>query len=158
MVFDSLGKIVTVLIAAAFILVIGFLIFAQSRDVIRDDSPSLTVTEESVVWVNRTTVALVNSGRCAEGSLTCNSVENNESGQPANTTLNVGNYTCDCAGLTLSASVDTSFNVTNNVFVNYTFVPKTTGYNASETVTGATEDVTDWFAILVVVLVGSLLV
>lgn len=146
---EQLQGIILVLIVTGILLVVGFLIFAETQEQVIDLMTTSTATNESYAYVDSTLAALTHSPGAV--TLSCSALYNDT----ANTVvIGSGNYTCNVSGLKVVA--DQTFNET--LFVTYTYKTADYAYNASSEVTGATEDVPGWLPIIVVVLIGAVLI
>ncbi len=115
--------LVVVLVAAA-----AGLALDAFRTSTTDNIPSTSVTNESVTFTNATQVPFATDGGVV--SLTCLSVSNASDWNNASDIIGVANYTCSVSGITLTDVG--GLEASGSIFVNYSYVPKTTAYNASD--------------------------
>lgn len=150
---NELGTIATALVAITLVLVVGFLIFAQTKEVVQGRIASIPITDETVTWINGTAVAL--TGSPASLNLACSAVYNNATGTAH--IIGAGNYTCDGTGITLVNGSGGSI-WTSKVNVTYSYKLADLAYNGTSKVQNATSTIPGWLPIIVITIVGSLLI
>ncbi len=149
---EQLQGLIIALVVIGIVLVVGFLIFAETKDQVVSMISTSTATNESWVYANTTLRALTYSPTATAGTVACTAVYNDTANA---VTIGSGNYTCNNAGLTVTADHHI-FNET--LFVTYTYKTADYAYNASSTVQNATQDIPGWLPIIVVVVIGALLI
>jgi len=150
---EQLQVLILALITIAIVLVVGFLIFAQTKTQVVDMISTSTATNESYAYTNNTLVALTFSANSASDTVACTAVYNDT----ANTeVLPTGYYTCDNSGLIVQNNNTDA--IESTLYVTYTYKAADYAYNASSDVQNATQDIPGWLPIIVVVVIGSLLI
>jgi len=150
---EQLQGLIITLVIVGMVLIVGFLIFAQTKTQVVSMITTSTATNESYSYTNNTLAALTYSPTAAAGTVACTAVYNNT----ANTqVISSGFYTCNNDGLIIT---ETQANTTNaQLYVTYTYKTADYAYNASSTVQNATQDIPGWLPIIVVVIIGALLI
>ncbi len=149
---EQLQGLIIALVIIGMVLVVGFLIFAQTKDQVVDMISTSTATNESFTYANATLTALTHSSGSVE--LTCSALYNDT----ANTvTIGSGNYTCTTGGITVT-DADGTLGFPATMYVTYTYKTADYAYNASSEVQNATQDIPGWLPIIVVVVIGALLI
>ena len=148
---EQLQGLIVALVVIGMVLVVGFLIFAETKDQVVDLISTSTATNESFTYTNATLTALAHSPGSVE--LSCSALYNDT----ANTvTIGSGNYTCTTGGITVT---DTEgLGLASTLYVTYTYKTADYAYNASSEVQNATQDIPGWLPIIVVVVIGALLI
>lgn len=155
---DGLQNLIVPLVAVGIVLIVAFLIFAETRtQTIEQGIDTATYVNETVTIVNNTEVALTHGP--ASMSLTCTAVFNNSLTGTASTLLDAANYTCTRRGITMViADPGAPINLSaNGVSVSYTIVNTSLAFNATEEVQNATQDIPGWLPIIVITVIGALL-
>uniref|UniRef100_A0A6H1ZJC1 Uncharacterized protein n=1 Tax=viral metagenome TaxID=1070528 RepID=A0A6H1ZJC1_9ZZZZ len=154
---EQLQGLIVALVVIAIILVVGFLIFAQTKEQVVSLISTSTATNESYSYTNNTLAALTHSPTALTGTVACTAVYNDTANA---VTIGSGNYTCNNAGLTVTDSVpnNVSWGFASTLYVTYTYKAPDYAYNASSDVQNATQDIPGWLPIIVVVVIGALLI
>ena len=150
---EQLQVLILALVTVAIVLVVGFLIFAQTKTQVVDMISTSTATNESYAYTNNTLVALTHSGHSAADTVACTAVYNDTANA---VTIGSGNYTCNNAGLIVTDTETSGW--ASTLYVTYTYKAADYAYNASSDVQNATQDIPGWLPIIVVVVIGSLLI
>ena len=150
---EQLQGLVIALIVIAIILVVGFLIFDQTKDQVVSLISATTITNESYSYANNTLVHLTHSSHSAHGSVACSAVYNDTTRLVPITS---GNYTCDHNGLIIT-DTGAHANWSSTMYVDYTYKAADYAYNASSKVQNATQDIPGWLPIIVITVIGALL-
>jgi len=150
---EQLQGLIVALVIIAVVLVVGFLIFAETKDQVVDMIDTSTATNESYSYTNNTLVALTYSPTAAAGTVACTAVYNDTANA---VTISSDRYTCNNAGLIVD-DVGT-YTYASTLYVTYTYKTADYAYNASNDVQNATQDIPGWLPIIVVVVIGSLLI
>lgn len=150
---EQLQGLVIALIIIGMVLVVGFLIFSQTKTQVVSMISTTTATNESYSYTNNTLVALTYSANSAAGTVACTAVYNDTDNLVVITT---GNYTCNNAGLIVTAQGPFVF--ASTLYATYTYKTADYAYNATNEVQNATQDIPGWLPIIVVVVIGSLLI
>ena len=149
---EGLQSLIVPLIGIGIVLVVGFLIFAESKDKILEIETSTTTYTKEVFtsWTSCTYQALTHSGGCM--ALSCSSVINNS---PGANTIPTTMYNCSTQGLQLCNATTDAINQTVNV--TYACQPKTSAWNATSDIQNATQDIPGWLPIIVITVIGAVL-
>ena len=150
---EQLQGLIVALIVVGMVLVVGFLIFAGTKEQVVDMITTGTATNESYSYTNNTLAALTYSPTAAAGTVACTAVYNDTANA---VTIGSGNYTCNNAGLIVAAVGPLGIPAT--IYVTYTYKTADYAYNASNTVQNATQDIPGWLPIIIVVVIGALLI
>ena len=150
---EQLQGLVIALIIIGMVLVVGFLIFAQTKDQVVNMISTSTATNESYSYTNNTLVALTYSANSAAGTVACTAVYNDTANAEV---VPTGYYTCNNAGLIVTDNGTSA--IESTLYVTYTYKTADYAYNASNTVQNATQDIPGWLPIIVVVVIGALLI
>ena len=150
---EQLQGLVIALIIIGMILVVGFLIFAQTKTQVVDMISTSTATNESYSYTNNTLAALTYSPTAAAGTVVCTEVYNDTANAVI---IGYGNWTCNNAGLIVTDEGPHTF--TSTLYVDYTYKTADYAYNATNKVQNATQDIPGWIPIIIVVVIGALLI
>jgi len=148
---EQLQGLIVALVIIAVVLVVGFLIFAETKDQVVDLISTSTATNESYTYANTTLIALTHSPGSLE--LTCSALYNDTANAVV---IGTGNYTCTTGGITVTDTVGHNFSTT--MYVTYTYKIGDYAYNATNEVQNATQDIPGWLPIFIVVVIGALLI
>jgi len=149
---EALQNIVIPLIAIGLILVIGMLIYSEveTQVVARSTENGTKHINNTVSPTNNTWIPMTYSGNCMQ--VNCHEVNNNSAGGGF---ISSASYSCGPRGIRVideaSDSLHTSINVT------YTCIHRSYAYNATGTVTNATQDIPGWLGIIVITVIGGIL-
>jgi len=147
-IINMLSGISIAVLTIAIVLVVGFLIMAQGKDIAIDNIALVSVINESVVYTENTFVALTGSNGI---ELSCSAVWNGTGGDAtAYYAIAANNWTCSTAGLNLTGS---SFNDT--VQVHYTYKLPSYAYNSTSKLQNATSDIPGWLPIIIITMIGA---
>lgn len=149
---DQLQGLIVALVVVGIVLVVGFLIFAQTKDQVADLISSATATNESLTYANYTLTALTHSPSSV--TLSCSALYNDTANVVA---ISANNYTCNTSGIYIS-NPGGILGLPATLYVTYTYKAADYAYNASNTVQNATQDIPGWLPIIVVVVIGALLI
>jgi len=149
---EQLQGLIVALVIVGMVLVVGFLIFAQTKEQVVSMISTGTATNESYSFANNTLVALTYSPTATADTVACTAVYNDTANA---VTIGSGNYTCNNAGLTVN---DPGIGLGSTLYVTYTYKTADYAYNASNDVQNATQDIPGWLPIIVVVVIGALLI
>ena len=150
---EQLQGLVIALIIIGMVLVVGFLIFAQTKTQVVNLISTSTATNESYTYANATLTALTHSPGSVE--LSCSALYNDTANAVA---IDSGNYTCTAgSGITVT-DADGTLGFPATMYVTYTYKTADYAYNASNEVQNATQDIPGWLPIIVVVMIGALLI
>lgn len=150
---DALQPLIVALVVISIVLVVGFLIFAETKEQVVDMIDTSTATNESYSYTNNTLAALTYSPSATAGTVACTAVYNDTANS---VTIGSGNYTCNNAGLIVTDEGTHGF--ASTLYVTYTYKAADYAYNATGDVQNATQDIPGWLPIIVVVVIGSLLI
>jgi len=150
---EQLQGLIITLVIVGVILVVGFLIFAQTKTQVVSMITTSTATNESYSYTNNTLAALTYSPTATTGTVACTAVYNDTANA---VTIASGNYTCNNAGLVVTDTKTHGF--ASTLYVTYTYKTADYAYNASNTVQNATQDIPGWLPIIIVVVIGALLI
>jgi len=150
---EQLQGLIVALVIIAVVLVVGFLIFAETKEQVVDMISTSTATNESYSYTNNTLAALTYSANSAASTVACTAVYNDTANA---VTIGSGNYVCNNAGLIVTDTETSGWATT--LYVTYTYKTADYAYNASSEVQNATQDIPGWLPIIVVVVIGSLLI
>ena len=150
-VIDQLIPVVIILVTVAIMLVVGFMIFQEGKDVVVEkiDTTSITL-EEFTGWTVNVSYATTYSGNSVE--LSCSGLHNDSLGKVY---IGSGNYTCGTGGVRIE---NYTVSLNDTLWVNYTYKEKTAAWNATTDVQNATQDIPGWLPIIVITIIGSLLI
>ncbi|KKN25453.1 hypothetical protein LCGC14_0884850 [marine sediment metagenome] len=157
-VIDQLAPLIIGLVTISIILVIGFLIFSETKTMVEDRIDSKTSIREAVVWSNGTFVALNNSG-AGVFALSCSALFNGS--QDTTVEFGIGNVTCTPGGginVTKNDEDDDLQVFNTTLYVTYSYSLKDSAYNATTDVQNATQDIPTWLPIIVITIIGALLI
>jgi len=151
---EQLQGLILALIIVGVVLVVGFLIFEQTKDQVVDLISSATATNESFAYVNYTQTALAYSPGSV--TLSCTALYNDTLNAVP---ISVNNYTCNTSGIYVS-NPGGALLITEaqTLWVTYTYKMSDYAYNATNEVQNATQDIPGWLPIIVVVVIGALLI
>ena len=152
---EQLQGLIIALVVIGMVLVISFLIFAQTKEQVVDLISSATATNETLTYtpaVNYTLTALTHSPRSV--TLSCSALYNNTDN---NVTISANNYTCTKDGITIS-NPGGILGLPGTLWVTYTYKTADYAYNSTNVVQNATQDIPGWLPIIVVVVIGALLI
>ena len=149
---EQLQGLIIALVVIGIILVVGFLIFAQTKEQVVSLISSATATNESFVYDNYTLTALTNSPGSV--TLSCSFLYNNTNNTEV---ISANNYTCNISGIYVS-DPGGILNLSTPLYATYTYKTADYAYNASGTVQNATQDIPGWLPIIIVVVIGALLI
>jgi len=130
------------------VLIVGFLIMKESKDIIIDDFISANTTTETVAWTNNTYVTLTYSTSSIE--LSCTEVRN---GTDTAILIGVGNYTCDTQGFKLVQFTGPVFNTTVNL--TYNWKAADAAWNATSITQDAVAGIPGWLPIIIITMIGA---
>lgn len=150
---EQLQGLVLALIVIGMVLVIGFLIFSQTKEQVVSMIDTSTITNESYSYTNNTLVHLTHSSHSAHESVACSAVYNDTTRLQ---TIAAARYTCNHDGLIVASNNESDFSST--LYVDYTYKAADYAYNASNEVQNATQSIPGWLPIIVVVVIGALLI
>jgi len=150
---EQLQGLIITLVVVAMVLVVGFLIFAQTKDQVVDMISGGTATNESYSYTNNTLAALTYSPTAAAGTVACTAVYNDTTNT---VTIGSGNYTCNNAGLIVTDTETSGW--ASTLYVTYTYKTADYAYNSTNTVQNTTQDIPGWLPIIIVVVIGALLI
>ena len=150
---EQLQGLVLALIIIGMVLVVGFLIFAQTKTQVVSMISTSTATNESFSHTNATLAALTYSPTAAADTVACTAVYNDTANAEV---VPTGYYTCNNAGLIVSDNATSD--IESTLYVTYTYKTADYAYNASNEVQNATQDIPGWLPIIVVVIIGALLI
>lgn len=146
---DSLKNLVVPLVGVGIIVVIGLLIFSESKTVtIRQASSTNVTNEEVALSALSQTTALAYSTHAIE--LSCTEIRN----ASVTGTVLSANYTCDTSGI----NVTQNMTIQGTVYVDYTYKNTTSAYKGISSTQNATQDIPGWLAIIVIVIIGGVLI
>ena len=149
---EQLQGLIIALVIIGMVLVVGFLIFAQTKEQVVDMISTSTATNESYTYANATLTALTHSPGTVE--LSC-SLYNDTANAVA---IGSGNYTCTAgSGITVTDD-DGTLGFPATMYVTYSYKTADYAYNATNEVQNATQDIPGWLPIIVVVVIGALLI
>jgi len=152
---EQLQGLIIALVVVGVILVVGLLIFAQTKEQVVDLIGTSTATNESLGYglaVNYTLTALTHSPGAI--TLSCSALYNNTDN---NVTISANNYTCTKDGITIS-NPGGILGLPATLWVTYTYKTADYAYNSTNTVQNTTQDIPSWLAIFIVVIIGALLI
>lgn len=148
---DNLKNLVVPLIGVGIILVVGFLIFSESKDVTIDLASTATVTNESIAsYVVNLTQSLDYSTHAL--ALSCTNLYNDS----AHTFEIASNFTCGTSGINITYNM--TGNETSALYVDYNYKNTTSAYKGISATQNATQDIPGWLAIIVIVVIGGILI
>jgi len=150
---EQLQPLIIALVVIGIVLVVGFLIFAETKDQVVDMISTSTATNESYSFTNNTLVALTHSGHSATDTVACTAVYNDTANSEV---VPTGYYTCDNSGLIVQDNA--TDDIESTLYVTYTYKAADYAYNATSDVQNATQDIPGWLPIIVVVVIGALLI
>ena len=152
--FAGLQGVVITLVTIAIVLIIGFLVFSETKTVVKAGISSSSVTNESFTFATNTTyIALTYSTNAIQ--LTCNQVVNGTA--PSGVVVGSGNYTCT-AGKGILLTNESLSTWTSPMMINYTYKEADAAWNSTSEVQNATSDLSGWLPIFVIVIIGGLLI
>ena len=149
---EQLQGLVITLVIVGMVLVVGFLIFAQTKEQVTSLISSATATNESFVYTNYSTTVLAHSPSSV--TLSCTALWNDTANTQA---VSANNYTCNTSGIYVS-NPGGILQIETPLYATYTYKAPDYAYNASNTVQNATQDIPGWLPIIVVVVIGALLI
>ena len=149
---EQLQGLVITLVIVGMVLVVGFLIFAQTKEQVTSLISSATATNESLTYANYTLTALTNSPGTVE--LSCSALYNDTANA---VTISANNYTCGTNGITIS-NPSGVLGLPATLYVTYTYKTADYAYNATNDIQNATQDIPGWLPIIIVVVIGALLI
>ena len=148
-IFEGLQNLIPPLIGVCIILVIGFLVLAETQDKSISLASSGIVRNETVAWTNWSFVALDKTDAM---ELSCLNVYD----APAGAEVDTGNYTCAIGGINMT-DLSGTWNKTH-ILVSYTYKNKSYAFNASQDTQNATQQIPGWLSIIVITVIGALLI
>ena len=152
---EQLQGIIIAMVVVGIVLIVGFLIFDQTKDQVVTLIPTSTITNESSAYVNNTLIPLVHCADSVPDTITCTQVMNSSPGAHIQV-INADNYTCNTTGLRV---LDSEGNWSwSTMYVNYTYKPADYAFNATNVIQNATQDIPGWFPIIIVVVIGAVLI
>lgn len=149
---EQLQGLIVTLVIIAVVLVVGFLIFAETKDQVVELISTSMATNESYTYANATLTALTHSPGTV--TLSCTALYNDTANA---VTIASGNYTCGPSGITVT-DADGTLGFPATMYVTYTYKTADYAYNASNKVQNSTQDIPGWLPIIIVVVVGALLI
>ena len=147
-IIQMLSGITVSVLVISIVLVVGFLIMKESKDIVYNDLTTVSVSNEPFVYTNNTIGTLVFS----PGSITldCTVVYNGTSGETA-TVIPSTAYECDTWGINIESN--TTFNTT--VSVSYTRVMPDEAWNSTSDLQVAVSDIPGWIPVIIITMIGA---
>lgn len=149
---EQLQGLIITLVIVGMVLVVGFLIFAQTKTQVVSMISTGTAGNESYTYANATLAALTYSPTAAADTVVCTEVYNDTANAVI---IGYGNWSCDNTGLTVTADHHV---FASTLYVDYTYKTADYAYNSTNTVQNATQDIPGWLPIFIVVVIGALLI
>jgi len=151
---EQLQGLILALIIVGVVLVVGFLIFEQTKDQVVDLISSATSTNESFAYVNYTQTALAHSPTSV--TLSCAALYNDTLNAVP---ISANNYTCNTSGIYVSNPGGVLLiTEAQTLWVTYTYKMPDYAYNATSQLQTTTQDIPGWLPIIIVVVIGALLI
>ena len=138
------------LIGVAIVLVIGFLIFAETKEqVVSITGVTTTHVNETISSFTVNTTVVLDFIDCMD-ALSCSQLLNS-----TGTTLSASMYSCNNSGVYISNS--TVYMTTASLNVTYGCQHPTLAYNATGEIQNATQDIPGWLPIIIITVIGAIL-
>ena len=150
---DEIGQLIVALVAISIILAVGFLIFAQTKDVVLDKISASTIINETVAGSDNTSSAYIPLAKSPSAlTLGCGAVYNGS----GPTLISPSLYTCT-PGLGINMTGPQNWSG-HNLNVTYSYKLADVAYNATGEVQNATQSIPGWLPIIVITLIGAILI
>ena len=157
---DQLGGLITGVVAIGILLVIGFLIFSQTKDVGISVGTDVSIRANKTFTVDQ--FSYISPCVSDDEAMTVTRVINGSNATGQGIVLTSGNYTISGGHINVSDDgLDAGNGVSllgTTIQLDYSCSPADYAYNSTTIVQNATQDIPGWIAIIVVTVIGALLV
>ena len=148
---QEIQALITPLIGVAIVLVIGFLIFAETKEqVVSITGVTTTHINETISSFTTNVTVVLEFMNCMD-TLSCSQLLNSTGEE-----LSANSYSCDSSGIYISND-SSVYGMTTSLNVTYSCKHPTLAYNATGEIQNATQEIPGWLPIIIITVIGAIL-